>query len=225
MLLKKLRTLQLFCLALHLLSSMVGAEQIPYCNGQNRSTKEGVGIALHAEDSGPALCAPGTALVFHQTLLHGHKPANIRTVAGNCCPMLEGSLSDEHGYYESACPENMVVTGARFKPATFAATKERIVELRCTKIDTESFSLVTSEKVLNFEFANPDLGNLFRSLFKPESRTGRNMLPYALRSGAPRASEFTEHASGCVGYPWGSAMTAIGTSECIGFSFAEIVRK
>lgn len=200
--------------------------KLPPCTGENPDTNSWGMIGNFSDDSEEVIaCSRGMAAVFHQKLLHGFKEPKYRRLFVNCCPMPEGSLSEQHSFHQASCPADSVVTGSRVLPRQSDQETLPVFELRCTQINTDYFELRPS-MVYAYEYANSELGTEFRGLLAPKiPQTGRNMIPQELRPGIARESRMVWSLSGCLGYPWGSPMVKMGVEQCDGFGFAALYRK
>lgn len=199
---------------------------LPKCDGFNPNT--GTWGMLQVEPKHPqAECAEGMALVFHVPLTGGVYPPESRAIVGSCCPLPAGALLNRHSYHPAACPKGSVITGGRFLKYEESAPGKGIAsyEVRCTEIDGSRFELENVGEPLSFEFGTDDIFTYFRSDSKIESRTGRNHLPLSLAEGIGRTSKTTWTASGCIGYPWGGALTKIGSSGCNDFEFMNVLER
>ena len=110
-----------------------------------------------------------------------------------------------------------MVTGQRL-----VADSEQ-VELRCTKINSEIFSLHRAETCLI------DAGLDFMSslhLWKQQNRISRSELPMSLRFGLGRRSQYSWTDAFCLGFPWGAVLTGVGSPvRCQGFTFHTLQKK
>ena len=151
------------------------------------------------------------------------RPGERIPIRGTCCPLPDGVLTDEHVWESLRCPENFVATGARaerhvtyegdnWRPAILA-WEQMTHYIRCTKIDTTRFSLSPPVETLTLGFHRDFNRNIFEHTFTTEGR-----VPLALRFGFRRNGRLALDGGGCIGFPWGSLLTAKMHKFC-GFEF------
>ena len=157
---------------------------------------------------------------------------NIRTgeevaIQGFCCPLPEGSLTEEHSFSSTICPEGSVATGTgpdEAKRENFASP----YLLRCTKLQLNRVRLgpprngarvATSE-----EFFKATIQGLFPTLLEEnETLTAWDSLPMNLRYGLGRLSLNEWVPEFCVGVPPGSVLVGKTGKECRSRLFREIL--
>ncbi len=174
-------------------------------------------------------CPPGEAFLAHDYVAGSRwQPINAFSIAGYCCKLPKGVLSEEHVFAAEQCPEGFVITGSRAEtvPDQSGNSTGRAVtySFRCTRIDTTRFTLGPPSQGWGVGLPNDtweQLAHLLRYGAR-ENLTTRGRLPIALRYGLFRTGPSTWGVSGCVGVPWGSILTGRINKYCFGHIFREL---
>ncbi len=157
-----------------------------------------------------AYCSPGMAFLSNQPIPRRTSLPPPWKLSGSCCPLPSGSLTDEHEFRERNCSPGFVVTGGRDDM------------IRCTRINSDKYSLDTPAETLKAD-PSPDLiARTWYAIGVQSNLTSRLRIPPALRFGLGRLSRTVWLDTLCVGYPWGSPLTALGTKSCAGFRFTQL---
>lgn len=186
------------------------------------------GIKGHSQGGviGPN-CPTGQA--FMGTTLSGGKirPGEQVPIQGFCCPLPEGSLTEEHSFSSTICPEGSVATGtgpAESKEENFAEP----YLLRCTKLRLDRFTLGPPQNgarvAASDEFFKATVQELFPTLIEENGRlTPWDSLPVNLRYGLGRLSLNEWLPEFCVGIPPGSLLVGKTGKGCRYRIFREIL--
>lgn len=128
----------------------------------------------------------------------GSRRKTLEVVSGTCCRLpSDDILERDHRFEYLRCPEGYVVTGGGRGPYEL---------LRCTRINPVRYRLGAETSGLYW-------GTGF-SMRRQKNRIAREAAPVALRYGLGRQNFDTWDADGCVGYPWGSLVTARTGGAC-----------
>ena len=194
------------CLLLPTQAACAADEPAMVCSGWN-SNSHSWGFVGH--DDPLKQCAPGSAMI---TVQYGGGPRNAGPqipVRGTCCPLPEGALTDEVVFVDEACPPDFLVTGVRTE-------REHEHQLQCSKINTQQFAL-GSQSVGLLAGWHMHFRSYFKETFSYES------IPLALRLGAGRFEKYGWNRVFCLGYPWGSVLTAKHSKYCEGHTFRQLM--
>lgn len=189
---------------------------ISLCSGWNSETHSWglTGITTSTDTEGN--CPKNHALTVVRFAGGGKRPASQYVVAGTCCELPAGALSEYHQYVEQRCDAESVVTGVKRLIVSGNSTDE--LRLRCSKINTESFTLGPVSSGLYTQWF------LHLRMWFADSTTYAR-IPYALRIGAGRIAKFGWDRSLCVGIPWGALFTGRTHKYCHNHEFRQLFRK
>ena len=198
-----------------------GAECRPLLSSAGKSTPLSAGSEVSESH-----CEEGQAILFHAFLIRKLQAPRFQAPFGNCCPLPPGALLPDHVFATERCPENRVVTGGRISPEFQKSKGEQSAaptyELRCTLINSERWKLKNDAETvqLDFTFDRSQIAKSFDGVSK--RIVGRRQLPARYRFAFGQLSSTSWAREGCLGFPWGAPMTAMGNRGCEGFSFASL---
>ena len=170
-------------------------------------------------------CVDGYALMSHGHVSgRWYLAANRFILEGNCCPLPEGVLTNQHIFVSDHCPDNFVVTGGRVTPGQPATEFAPQIELQCTKINTTHYLLGPPSQGWFVGWGRelfPEYLSRLRGV--TIQHTAWASIPAALRFGLLRKNLTNFGSGGCVGYPWGSVLTGRIGNDCENMTFRRIL--
>lgn len=179
---------------------------LPYAD----ETKYGF-IYTYPPEISTAVCPPQYGI--YGNLLMGRRITNHPASVGlraSCCPLpATDILREEIQEVIDQCPENFVAVGSTQE------CKDCPPLLRCQSINTDRYMLGQPRPGL--------LWGMTSSPWKNANNAMKSDIPRAIRFGVSRAGRFDEHSTGCVGYPFGSLLTAKTGKHCNSFLFRELL--
>ena len=196
------------------------------CIGYNPEAKTWGRIGIYKEDDEPANCPRGYAYVGTSNLRGTRRDGSRISVFGDCCPMPDDALTDEHVFVHTTCPDDFVATGAKQEVSPICDTSDwqsckRVWEtkeqqMRCTRINTQRYKL-DNPLPLSIWGWQPHFRNLFIA------RTTKSNMPVALRYGAGRDNQTQWSREGCIALPWGSLLVGKSSKYCDGFTSRQLL--
>ena len=139
-------------------------------------------------------------------------------IFSTCCKLpMNDFFLEETVKVKDHCPDNYVATGANAVPKSGVERKalgKQDYLLHCTKINTSRYQLGQHRKGLAW-------GNS-RSSWEESRRIALRDIPASMRHAVGRIDRYNWTFEGCVGYPFGSALTAKTSKRCRGMLFRQI---
>ena len=171
-------------------------------------------------------CPKNYAMIAASKTLGSPRPGAHIYIHGDCCPLPEDALLDEHVFDDTRCPENTVATGikaeARYLKDCAAGKKSCYHNLnsyrqlmRCTRINSEKYQLGEPKRMKSWALAAHFSSSM-------NEHYNWNLIPAGLRYGLSRKGRFAWAFDGCVAYPFGSIITAKTSKYCSGFFAREL---
>lgn len=206
-------------LSISLLSFSAQAESLP-CTSYHRELKYWglTGVSPSRQEDH---CSKGEAIVFHGPVIGYNIEAGSVPLEGNCCPMPQGALLEDYSYAVDICPEDSVITGARYKGAGDRATGTYLYEVRCTKVNLNLYRLRPAQEIVQLEYGRAT--RIDKALGSGKKWIHRRDIPKAYQKGMGRTGPFSWISSGCLALPWGSPLSGMGRNGCKGFEFKTLV--
>ncbi len=129
-----------------------------------------------------------------------------------CCPLPASDiLVRGEVLVREVCPEDHIATGSVLD---FSRGENTTQYMRCSKINTARYQLGTPEASLYW-------GNGFAG-WQGSRRIEKEQIPAGIRTAMGRQSKEKWGHEGCVGFPYGSLLTAKTGKNCGGFFFREL---
>lgn len=197
------------------------------CLGYNPETKTWgqAGVSPYSF-SEPTECPENYAMVGVRRPLGSYRSPKFTPIMGDCCPLPVGVLLPEKFLHSEQCPENSIVTGARFNPPFESCVgkdpgcmerwQKVETELICTKIDSTRYALAEVRAGIRW-----GMGYNFSEMTRPQLL--RQTLPAGLREGIGRFSRIGWRLEGCVGDPPGSFLVGRSGKRCHEFQFRTLL--
>ncbi len=203
------------------------------CTGFRPSGEQGgewgaVGTIRTRYNSGT--CPDGYAYVGVRLPGSPDVPAASVPISGDCCPLPDDALLDEHQYAADACPEGFVATGAATRP--WLEQKNCVADQRspgcggdainidylmlCTKVNTKRYTLSRSQPGIYWGWTR----HTYESF---ADRITRLSIPVALRDGIGRLGREQWAIAGCTGAPAGSILVKKAGRRCSEFYYSELL--
>ena len=199
----------------------------PYpCSGYNPSQGNWNTVGVFPLQELEANCAPGYAYLSVDFPVGTPRAGGKIALAGRCCRLPDGVLTNIHTYALEVCPGDTVATGTRAERQVHpcmnnwgACVKEwETIDqyFRCTGIDTKRYRIGPKQPgyILGFNHS------LTMQSVTGVGFTTRSRIPLALRYGVVRDGRFGLDSGGFVGFPWGSLL--VGKKSKKEILFAEL---
>ena len=135
------------------------------------------------------------------------------TIYPVCCPLpADDILLEEHRYVENQCPPEYIVTGGSLDRRPLVQNEKPLV--RCTKVNLDRYILGETTPGVFWGYSSV--------YWQIPQRFLKRSIPAAIRASMGRQSEFEWETRGCIGYPFGSVLTARSKKQCRYFSFRQL---
>ena len=194
------------------------------CTGFQRSEKKGEydwGKKWRVKQTLGVDCPRSYAVYEVQTFEFRYDFAGVTSdktstsVSFNCCPLPSGDiLSEKHEYVDNICPDESVVTGAKF---SFEDKKQM---LRCTFIDSSKYTLRKPTSAQTWGLSTREA-----LPWRYDNALKFIELPSAIRYGIARNGRRTFEVSGCIGKPIGALFVGKTQKLCKNTFFSVLERK
>ena len=174
-------------------------------------------------------CPHGYAMVATARVLKPDRVAKELPGAGDCCPLPEDALTDEHKIEVERCPDGYVVTGSMgfgIFNLDECTQNRRSAEcdklpylntyyLRCTKINPGRYQLGPSASGIDWGWNHNVSGRWVAHIT-------RMQIPAGLRYAVGRISTMRWAVEGCIGDPIGSLFVEKVSRRCDGYKFSQL---
>lgn len=157
-------------------------------------------------------CPANHAVYAVSEMKGGSAPEQIPSVM-LCCPLpAEDVLLEETDLVERECPDGSVMVGEEW--LADPESGKSLYQMRCRKINRKRYQL-GEQRPGRYWGTGHSGRNRPNSLLRTE-------IPLALRRGIGRSGLENWEGDGCLGYPFGSMLTAKGVNPCESYKFRQL---
>ena len=206
----------------------VAAAEPRVCVGYNPETMTWGQIGTIDQPIGFGYCPHGYGIMGTTRVSSPDREGAKVHVMGDCCPLPEDALLDEHSLQLERCPKDSIATGAvtasilehgecllPAAPASCAALpKLQRQYMRCTKLSSR-YQLGDPQPGVSWGWNRHLSGNF-------GARVVKTAIPIGLRHGIGRMEKHRWQLEGCIGSPSGSLLVAKESRRCWGNFFAQL---
>lgn len=182
------------------------------CNGYYADTREWGDERSIAQPS--FRCPDGWAVVGVDSGPRSISPTPFLGV--DCCPLPEGTLTEERIQAAGSCPDGYVVTGLETYIQLNGKSSQ---DLSCSKL-AAPLRQRSPQGGQSFNSGPSTLGQAMMG--RADSPIARSSLPVSVRYGIRRSNRTHWGSYGCVGRPAGAVLVGRSSGTCRGIQFAEI---
>lgn len=169
-------------------------------------------------------CPDGYAYLATGPVSGPVRPApQISIAGGDCCPLPDGTLLNEHVWSFTVCPDGYVATGERTVGDLDVLGDYNLLkhEIRCTRIDSSRLVLGPIQKGEQYGLLESAAWAIIFGL--PQGRTSRAVMPASIRYGLGRMSRGRWSLTGCVPAEIGAVLVGKSGRGCSRLLFRKIL--